>query len=285
MLIIVACAAALLVGLLAAVRWGGERLDAPPRPATGTHLTGGEVVRRYLWWATVATVAALGAGLFAGVGGRLVMRLLAATSPEARGRITDAGEVVGDISVDGTIGLIVFGGVFAGVLCVVPYLLLRRWLPPGYLGGASFGLLALLLVGTRRDPLRPDNVDFTILGPDWAALLTFAALAVAFGVLMAALAARFGRSLPLLATPLRATDRRTLLRYWPLLVLVALLPLAAIVLVVGVVAVLVGPLLPATDGSGPSRRLVLAGRIALAFVVLVSLPTFVSDVDTILRAS
>ncbi len=96
------------------------------------------------------------------------MRLLAATSPEARGRITEAGEVVGVISVEGTVALIIFGGLFAGGLAVAPYLLLRRWLQQGYLGGLGYGVLLLLLVGARLDPLRPDNIDFVVLGPDSA---------------------------------------------------------------------------------------------------------------------
>ncbi len=212
------------------------------------------------------------------------MRLLAATSPEARGRITGAGEVVGVISVEGTVALISVGGLSAGGLAVVPYLLLRRWLPQGYLGGLGYGVLLLLLVGARLDPLRPDNIDFVVLGPDWLALLSFAALAIAFGVLLTALAARFGRSLPLLPTPLRPGDFRILLRYW----------LSA--------RRRGGPAgrraAGGRRGCGPHRppaaarpgvlvvaRALIAGRITLVVVAVVSVPSFVTAVDTILHAS
>jgi len=211
------------------------------------------------------------------------MRLLAATSPEARGRITGAGEVVGVISVEGTVALISVGGLFAGGLAVVPYLL-RRWLPQGYLGGLAYGVLLLLLVGARLDPLRPDNIDFVVLGPDWLALLSFAALAIAFGVLLTALAARFGRSLPLLPTPLSPATSGSCSAIGSLLV-VAAVPLAAVLLAVGVAAVHIGPRLPPGRAFSPSRGLLIAGRITLVVVAVVSVPSFVTAVDTILHAS
>ncbi len=91
---------------MAIIRRGGATVvpcdvDRPSgRPAAG------EVISRYLWWVTVATVAGLGAGLYAGVGGRLVMRLLAETSPDAQGRLTEADEVVGGLLVV-TFGMLV----------------------------------------------------------------------------------------------------------------------------------------------------------------------------------
>ena len=54
--------------------------------------------------------------LVAGAGSRLVMRLLALTSRDVEGSFTEADEVVGDISLDGTLALIVFGGLPAGLL-------------------------------------------------------------------------------------------------------------------------------------------------------------------------
>jgi len=133
---------------------------------------------------------------------------------------------------------------------VVPYLLLRRWLPQGYLGGLAYGVLLLLLVGARLDPLRPDNIDFVVLGPDWLALLSFAALAIAFGVLLTALAARFGRSLPLLPTPLSPATSGSCSAIGSLLV-VAAVPLTAVLLAVGVAAVHIAP---GCRPAGRSRR-------------------------------
>ena len=69
----------------------------------------------------------------AGAGGRLVMRLLAVTAgPGAQGRITEADQVVGRISVDGTLGFIIFAGLLFGAASGAAYLLLRRWPAPGW---------------------------------------------------------------------------------------------------------------------------------------------------------
>src|SRR5215213_11466994 len=87
------------------------------------------VVRRYLWYLAVALLSGAAAGILAaGAGGRLVMRLLAVTAgADAQGRITEAEEVVGRITVDGTIGFVLFTGLFVGLPSAVGYLLLRRW--------------------------------------------------------------------------------------------------------------------------------------------------------------
>jgi hypothetical protein len=52
------------------------------------------------------------------------------------------------------------------------------------------GLLLLLVAGTTIDPLRPDNLDFAILGPDWLAVLAFASLAVFQGLVVTAVGER-----------------------------------------------------------------------------------------------
>jgi hypothetical protein len=129
--------------------------------------------------------------LVAGAGGRLVMRLLALTSPNVEGSLTEAGETVGDISLDGTLGLILFGGVPAGLLSGLLYVLVRPALPPGRAGGLALGAMLLVLAATRIGPLRSDNFDFGLLGPAWQAVLTFAALALLHGMQVVALAERW----------------------------------------------------------------------------------------------
>lgn len=66
----------------------------------------GDGRRPELWSLTVAVASGVGAGLLAaGTGGRLAMRLLAVTArADAQGRITEAEQVVGRISVDSTLG-------------------------------------------------------------------------------------------------------------------------------------------------------------------------------------
>lgn len=284
MFIIAACVVVFAVGLIAVARWGGCAIAVPDRPEAIERMPVGEVARRYVWWVSVAAAGGIGAGVFAAVGGRLVMRLLAATSPDARGRLTEAAEVVGVITVEGTIALFIFGGLPAGVLSVILYLVIRRWLPSGVLGGFCFGLLLLLLVSTRLEPLRPGNFDFRIVGPGWLSLLTFGLLIVLHGMLVAAVVGRYSQSLPLLATPLRTNDRATTARYWALVPLLVLFPLA-ILAFIGGVAVLLGSLLVRNTAWLRSRHMIIAGRVLLVAAALVSLPNFVSAANTILAAS
>jgi hypothetical protein len=181
MIVIAFCAALVLAGVVIVVRRGGES-PAEPRAAG---------VAPLLRCAGLAGAAGLAAGvLAAGAGGRLVMRLLAVTSPEAEGSLTEAEQIVGDISVGGTLAFLAFAGLPAGLVTAMLYVLLRPILPPGRLGGALLGLVALLLVGTRIEPLRTDNFDFNIVGPGWLSVLCFTALAVFQGMVTTALAAR-----------------------------------------------------------------------------------------------
>jgi len=137
--------------------------------------------------------------LAAGAGGRLVMRVLALTSPAARGQVTEADEIVGSISAGGTLELLAFCA-FIGIPIGLLYVLLGRFLPVGRAGGISFGVLLLVFVGTRVDPLRADNVDFVLVGPSWLAVLAFSALVVFHGMLVAALAERMSLALPWVAS-------------------------------------------------------------------------------------
>jgi hypothetical protein len=152
----------------------------------------------------VAVAAGLVAGvLAAGVGGRLVMRLLAVTSPEGKGSLTEAGEIVGEITLGGTLGFIFFTGLFAGLISGALYALVRPVLPAGHVGGAVLGALLLILVGTTLEPLRSDNFDFNLVGPDWLAVLGFSVIALVQGMLVVALASRWG------SAPGGATSRAT----------------------------------------------------------------------------
>jgi len=282
MWVTVVCIMLVLAGLLVIVRWGGLEVEPPSSPAEDeTGPTGrrpvGLVVRRYLWYLTLAISAGVGAGILAaGAGGRLVMRLLAVTAgPDAQGRITEAEQVVGRISVDGTLGFIIFTGLFFGAASGAAYLLLRRWLPAGRTGGLAFGALLLVLAGTRLEPLRPGNPDFDLVGPGWVSVAAFAALVLFHGMLVAALAGRFSRVVPLLAlTP------RAIVAHVPLLLL-ALGSVALVAAIVGVVVVLASQV-PAVVAAWHDRRSVTAGRVVLALFALVALPSFASAIMDIL---
>jgi len=284
MWVIVGCIVLVLAGLAAVVGWGGLAVEPPPAPAPPTAGPTAPppvslVVRRYLWYLVLAVAAGAAAGILAaGAGGRLVMRLLAVTAGAgAQGRITEAEEIVGRISVDGTIGFVVFTGLFFGPVSAVGYLLLRRWLPAGRAGGLAYGTLLLVAAGTRLEPLRRGNPDFDLVGPGWLAVAAFAALVIFHGMLVAALAGRLSRAVPPLAAQPRAIAVHA-----PLLLLLLQGPSVALVLVVvGVVVVLVARI-PAVVAAWHSRPVVAVGRVALAVAALVAFPGFASAVLDIL---
>jgi hypothetical protein len=284
MWVIIVCIAMVLAGLAAVVRWGGLPVEPPPAPARPAGDPADPppvslVVRRYLWYLAVAVAAGAAGGILAaGAGGRLVMRLLAVTAgADAQGQITEAEEIVGRITVDGTIGFVVFTGLFFGLPSTVGYLLLRRWLPAGRAGGLAYGVLLLVAAGTRLEPLRRGNPDFDLVGPGWLAVAAFAALVVFHGMLVAALAGRLSRAVPLLAARPRA-----IAVYVPLFLLALPgVPVALVLIVVGVVVVVVSRI-PSIVAAWHSRFVVPVGRVALAVAALVAFPGFASALVDIL---
>jgi hypothetical protein len=154
--------------------------------------------------------AIVGAGLVAGVlvpglGGRLFMRMMAATSgAAAQGRLTEAEEIVGDVSFGGTLGFVIFVGLVLPGAAAFAYLALRHFLPgPVRVGGLMFGVMLLGVFGVG-DPMSPDNVDFDVLGPLWLAVLGIVVLALLYGLTFGALSTRFDRRLRPLGSAWRA---------------------------------------------------------------------------------
>lgn len=271
-----ACGALVVIGLIGVVQWGSSEVRLPATgelPVPSPRAVG----RRFVWYLTLAVVAGVGSGiLIAGAGGRLAMRLLAATAGDAaQGRVTEAEEIVGRVSAGGTIGFIVFVALFFGLATGALYLLIRRWLPAGRLGGLAYGLFLLVLLATRIDPLRADNPDFDIVGPGWVAVVVFGALVVVHGMLVSAIAGRYSRTLPLISK-----QRRSVLAYAPLLILLPMAPAAVFLFLVGVVAVLLSRSVTLVQVLR-SRSAALGGRVALVAVSLVSLPGCLSALSSI----
>lgn len=274
--VIVACIVLVVAGAVLALRWGHLTLEAPwadeAEPAVG--LAVAERVRRFLWHLDVLVISAVVAGLLViGPGGRLVMRLLAVTAgDDAQGRVTEAEEIVGRITVGGTISFVLFVGLFGGILLTGLWGGLRKWLPAGRVGALVVGLLFAVTFATRLDPLRPENRDFRIVGPGWLSVASMLLLGALSVLTIAAVAGRVSRRLPLLEKRPGAVAA-----YGPLLLL---LPFAGALPVIAVGAAAGITLLgqPWFRRGWSDRRVVLAGRIVLAAVILVLLPAFVSDV-------
>ena len=128
--------------------------------------------------------------IVAGFLGRFVMRVLAATSGDgAQGLLTDADEVVGEITLDGTIGFIVFVGIGAGAITAIMLLIVRPWLHvSGATAGVIAGLVPLALLG--GSDFSSENRDFSILSPTWLAVGLILSGTVLFGAALGSVAAR-----------------------------------------------------------------------------------------------
>ena len=165
-------------------------------------------------------------------------------------------------------GLYIFGGVLPGLLSGFIYLLARRWLPGGRLGGLVFGVLHLVVAATRLDPLRPDNPDFDLVGPGWLSVLTFAVASILHGMAVVAIANRYSASFPpKAATRLPAILPLTL----PVLFLVPGVALLAPLLLGLAVYVGLSQVRPIVKVAR-SRAGVVSGRVAMAALGLALLP-------------
>ena len=142
--------------------------------------------------------------LVGGIAGRLIMRILAMVNGENAGVMTENGNISGDITASGTIGLIIFVGLVSGLIGGLVYVIIRRWLPPGrLLKGVVFGLILLCFFGTAV--FDPDNVDFALFGPRQLSVALFALLFPLYGVVASLFVERFDRYVPPLFTRLSIT--------------------------------------------------------------------------------
>jgi hypothetical protein len=142
-------------------------------------------------------LAGVAAGLLVGgVGGRLIMRISAiAGGPEVVGRLTENGNRIGEITLGGTIGLLIFGGLLSGMFGAVLVVIIEPWLP--WLGkwrGLGLGLFLLGAFGFVV--LNASNRDFALLEPAPLNVALFAALFIAYGITVWALFRFLDRRLP-----------------------------------------------------------------------------------------
>ena len=133
--------------------------------------------------------------LAAGLGSRAVMRLLAVADEDASGTITENGNVVGEITGGGTLGLVLFVGIPFGLAAGLVVFAVRHWLPEraAWRGLALAAVLLGLFGGTVIDP---DNIDFRLLEPTGLAIALFGLLFPAAGYGLAWLAERWGPGVP-----------------------------------------------------------------------------------------
>ena len=145
-------------------------------------MDGGDDTDRLVRHVAILALATVASGiLVGGVGGRIVMRISAlAAGPEMVGRVTENGNRIGDITIGGTLILIVFVGGLDGVLATVVVIGSEPWLQwMGSLRGLGFGLAVLAVYG-NAEPF--DSFDFLILEPAVLNVGMFVGLFVVFGL-------------------------------------------------------------------------------------------------------
>ena len=130
-----------------------------------------------------------------GVGCRLAMRIVALMASDAdQGTLTDATETVGDITVAGTIFLLLLGGA-AGTFGGILYAATRRRLEwAGRWRGVIFGIGALVVLASTL--VVSDNPDFARFGTPIVNVAMFGSLFVLFGVVIAPVYDNLQRAVP-----------------------------------------------------------------------------------------
>jgi hypothetical protein len=149
-----------------------------------------EFTARFLRSMAVGILPGALAGLIAGgAGSRLAMRVMALTSSAAvQGTETEFGATVGEISLGGTLFLLILGAVLGGAGGLI-FMAIRGLLPwSGRRAGLAFGLLLLAVFG--RLIIDPNNFDFDVLDPAPLAVVMFVAIFIVYGLLLVPLLER-----------------------------------------------------------------------------------------------
>ena len=102
--------------------------------------------------------------------------------PEAIGRFTENGNEVGVFTVEGTVGLLLFGGIASGLIAAPVWVVMKPWIPPRW---AVVGLGAVAIGGFQL--VSSDNRDFDILEGPALDIVLLLALVFVFGAVLSAL--------------------------------------------------------------------------------------------------
>lgn len=193
----IGCAAAMIAAAVLAVRLRHTRRT--PSPLSGREPFGERLAVTVGRAGGMLIGAFLSGVLTIGAGGRLMMRVLAATSSDdVQGLRTEADEIVGHVSVGGSVFLIVIVGIGAAVVGLALFSVLRRWLPDRSLAAGLVGVaIGAGLLVRPVGLLTSANSDFTLVAPVALAvafcLATLVLFGATFGVLVDRLAPRWPR--------------------------------------------------------------------------------------------
>lgn len=131
-----------------------------------------------------------------GIGGRILMRIAAVAAPDrVIGATTENGNRIGDITVGGTLALVVFVGILSGLVGAIAYLISEPWLAwAGRWRGLVFGGVLLAIGGFGAFDSK--NFDFFLVGNQELTVGMFVALFLGFGALLVPVTSRLEHRLP-----------------------------------------------------------------------------------------
>lgn len=268
---------------------GSTTVPATTEAEIGTLSPVGEVLREI----ARGGITGILVGIFvAGIGGRLVMRLATILHEDTVGRFTEMDAVIGAITLEGTMALLIFGGLGMGLMAGMVWVIVRPWLPGEGLGRALVtGLLAVTIGSPSL--IQRTNPDFIILDYDPVVVAMLVGLVFAVGFSMALTDGWLDRHLPRAGRG--AGVATTVYFVITLLGLILIVPLAVAILLdqpdyrapirTGFALLVVGACtltwwLMRVRGSqaDPPRWLMLTGRTALVVTAVLGVVTILPHI-------
>ncbi len=257
---------------------GATTFDARPAVAPG-----GEVLRDIARGGIAGIIVGL---LVAGLGGRLIMRLATILHEDTVGLRTENGEVIGNITLNGTLALMTFGGLGMGLMAGTIWVIVGPWIPGRGLARALATAIVAIALGTPSLVQRT-NPDFFLLGHDRLVVAMLIGLVGLVGFSIALVDDALDARLPHPISGIRIST--TVYLVVTLLGLVLIVPLVIAILLdhpeyaapirAGLALVVVGVctltwwVLRVKGRSVPPRALQLAGRVSLLVAVALGVVT------------
>ena len=130
-----------------------------------------------------------------GIGGRLLMRVAALLEPDAAGLRTENGNVIGAITSEGTLALLLFGGLLSGVIVGALWVAIRPWLPRRPAARALLEIPIAVAMGATL-LIQDTNPDFIILRRNLVIVAALVALVALTGPSMVLAESVLDRLLP-----------------------------------------------------------------------------------------
>ena len=226
--------------------------------------------------------------LVAGIGGRLVMRVAALQVPSAVGQLTENGNRIGDITAEGSLGLVLLAGLFFGLAGATVWVVVSPWIPGTGLRRALLAMpVAVALTGVSL--IQGRNPDFQVLRHDGVTVVLLLLLLAAAGASISLFDGWLERRLP------RSGASRAADAVYAALTVAGGVLIFPIVLtsylggetllglaVVGVGIATVFRWAHRYEGTSPPARLMAAGRGSLLIAVAVGPLVLAPDVATAL---